>query len=126
MTEIVHPRGGAPVTLRPCPPWCTSSEHFTEHAVIDTDDGFHHYGPEVAIPTSDRMLWSDPETVVKVILKAWTSRLDADPGPARVELQLATTEQNTDTFVELTADEARAISTALLRLADLAERAIAE
>jgi hypothetical protein len=94
--------------------------------VIDTDDGFRHYGPEVAIPTSDRMLLSDPETVVRVTLKSWTPQLDADPGPARIELQLATTEQSTDMFVELTPDEARAVSTALVGLADIAERAIAE
>ena len=105
---------------------CTRREHFTENALIDTDDGFHHYGPELAIPTSDRMLLSGPETVVKVILKAWTPRLDADPGPGRIELQLATTEQTPTRSLSSPPDEARAISTALLRLADIAERAIAE
>lgn len=90
MAETVHPRGGAPVTLRPCPPWCSRREHFSDDLAIDTDDGYHHYGPEIAIPTSDRMALNDPETVVKVSLKAWTPELDANPGPARIELQLGT------------------------------------
>jgi hypothetical protein len=120
--EFVQPRDGHAVELRPCPAWCTLSEHFTDDQLVDADDGFHHYGPEIAVPTSDRMFPNGPESVVKVILKAWTSRLDAEPGPGRIELQLATTEENTDLYVELTPDEARAVSAALLQLADTAER----
>jgi hypothetical protein len=65
-------------------------------------DGFHHHGPQVAVPTSWRVLTDGPESVVKVVLKAWTERLDAEPGPGRIELQLATAEYNTDFYVELT------------------------
>ncbi len=127
MTEIIDPRDGDAVTLRPCPPWCTQSRHFAEDETVDSEDGFHHYGPEVAVPTSYRMFTDDdPESVVKVILKAWTNRLDAEPGPGRIELQLATTEYNTDAYVELTPDQARAVSAALLKLADLAARADTE
>ena len=68
----------------------------------------------------------DPESVVKVILKAWTNRLDAQPGPGRVELQLATTEYNTDSYVELTPDQARAVASALLKIAEIAARANTE
>lgn len=121
MTETVYPRGGDPVTLRPCPPWCTESRHFSNEDIVDVDDGFHHYGPEIAIPTSDRMLVDDPETVVKVILKSWTHPLDAEPGPGRVDLALATTEGYTDMYAELTPDEARALAAALLKIADIAE-----
>jgi hypothetical protein len=39
VTEIVHPRGGAPVTLRPCPSWCTCREHFGDDDVIDVENG---------------------------------------------------------------------------------------
>jgi hypothetical protein len=63
---------------------------------------------------------------VKVILKAWTNRLDAEPGPGHIELQLATTEYNTDAYVELTPDQARAVCSALLELADIAEGADTE
>lgn len=76
MTEIVHPRDGNAVALHPRPAWCTLDEHFADDAVIDADDGFHHYGPEIAVPTSDRMFTTGPESVVKVILKAWTHPLD--------------------------------------------------
>ena len=124
MTEIVQPRNGDAVLLRPCPAWCLLNEHFTDDGVVDADDGFHHYGPEIAVPTSDRFFTTGPESVVKVILKAWTRRLDADAEPesARIELQLATTEENTDSYVDLTPSEARAVSAALLELADTAER----
>jgi hypothetical protein len=121
VTETIQRRDGVPVTLRPCPPWCTRDRHFGEDDLIDADDGFHHYGPEIAIPTADRMLLDGPETIVKAILKSWTHPLDAEAGPARVELQLATTEQDTDMYAELTPDEARAVAAALLETADIAE-----
>lgn len=121
MTEIVHPRGGTPVTLRPCPPWCTCSQHFADDQVVDVDDGYHHCGPEVSVPTSDRMLHDDPEVVVKVALKAWTPSLDADANPARIELQLGAADHDTDMYAELTPAEARAVASALLELASVAD-----
>jgi hypothetical protein len=120
VTELIHPRDGDPVRLRPCPPWCIQTRHFTDDDVIYAEDGFHHDGPEIAVPTSFRMLTDGPESVVKVILKAWASRLDAVPGPGFVELQLATTEYNTDAYVELTPAQARTVASALLQLADTA------
>jgi hypothetical protein len=65
-----------------------------------------------------------PETVVKVILKSWTYPLGAEPGPGRVELQLATTEGNTDMYAELTPDEARTVASALLKIANIAETTV--
>jgi hypothetical protein len=91
--------------------------------MIDTDDGYHHYGREIAVPTSDRMTLNDPETVIKVSLKAWTPRPDGAPGPTRIELQLGTAEVNTDMFAELTSDEARAVASALAELAAVADGA---
>lgn len=123
MTETIRLRDGDPVTPRPCPAWCTQGRHFPLDYVADSDDGFHHYGPEVAIPTSDRMLLDGPETIVKVNLTSWTHPLGAEPGPSRVELQLATIEGNSDMYVELTPDEARAVASALVKEADIAERA---
>jgi hypothetical protein len=122
VAEIIHPQDGDAVELQPCPAWCTLNPHFADDGAIHAEDGFHHYGPEIVVPTSDRVFTDGPETVVKVMLKSWTSRLDAEPGPGRVELQLATTEQDTDMYVELTPGEARVISSALLELADNAER----
>jgi hypothetical protein len=123
VTETVHPREGGAVSLRPCPAWCAERRHFADDDVVYADDGFHHFGPEIAIPTSDRRLLHDPETVVKVILKAWTERLDAEPGPCRIELQLATAEENTDMYVDLTPGEARAVASALLKTVGIAEPA---
>lgn len=123
MTETVCPRNGRPVRLRPCPPWCTLEQHFVDDGAIDADDGFHHDGPEIAVATSFRALIDYPEMVVKVVLRAWTSRIDLEPDPSHIELQLATTESNTDMYVELTPSQARSVSSALLKLADTAERA---
>jgi hypothetical protein len=124
MMEIIYPQDGDAVTLRPCPHWCTLSEHFAHDEVVHADDGFHHYGPEIAVRTSFRTFVDSPDSVVKVLVKAWTTPLDAEPGPARVELQLADTEHNTDMYVELTPDQARAVSSALLQLADTAARTV--
>jgi hypothetical protein len=96
------------------------TQHFRPDLHIFADDGFHHDGPEIAVPTKDRISTRGPETVVKATVRAWTPRLDADPDPGHIELQLATTETNTDMFVELTPDEARAVASALLEQADLA------
>lgn len=120
--EIINVRGGDPVSLRPCPSWCALSQHFADGDTVDADDSFHHYGPEIAIPTSDRAVIHGPATVVKVTLKSWTHPLSAGPGPGRVELQLATTECNTDMSVELTPGQARAVASALIELAGIAER----
>lgn len=77
--ETVHPEDGDPVTLRPCPSWCTLAEHFDRDYPVFPDDGYHHHGPEIPVPTSYRTFLDGPDSVVKVILKAWTSRLDGDP-----------------------------------------------
>ena len=122
MTEVVHPRNGDAIALGSCPPWCALSRHFTDDAVIDADDGYHHCGPEIAIPTSDRMYRDAPETVIWAILKSWTHPLDADPGPAVVEINLGTAGERTDACAELTPAQARAVAAALLKLADTAER----
>jgi len=80
--EVVRPRDGDPVTLRPCPPWCTEDRHFADDDTIDAGDGYHHYGPETAIPTSYKYLGtaSEPDTVIRVVLKSWTCPLHASPG----------------------------------------------
>lgn len=123
MPEIVHPRDGDAVTLRPCPPWCTEQQHFAADDVIDASDGYHHYGPEIAVPTSDRFAGATDgaPTVVRVVLKAWTHPLDAEPSQTRIELNLGTAEERTDLCAEVTPSEARAIAQALLDLADTAE-----
>ena len=121
--EVVHPRDGNAVTLRPCPPWCTEERHFADGEVIYADHGYHHYGPEIQVPTSDRFggLTDGPETVVRVVLKSWTHPLDADPGPALIELNLGTAGERTDLCAEITPGEARAVAQALLDLAAAAD-----
>ena len=123
--EVVYPRDGEPVTLRPCPPWCTEERHFGDDEAVYADHGYHHYGPEIQVPTSDRFLGmtDGPETVVQVILKSWTHPLDAEPGPALIELNLGTAGERTDMCAEITPGEARAVAQALLDLAATAERA---
>lgn len=115
--EVIYPLDGNAVALRPCPPWCTLTEHFTSDLEIHADDGYHHYGREIEVRTSDRRFADGPEWVVKVILKSWTCPLGGEPGPARIELQFATTDGDTDLFVDLTSDEARAVSSALAEIA---------
>jgi hypothetical protein len=121
MAEIVHPRGGAAVELRPCPSWCTGGTHFPEAAVADPDDGFHHYGPEAAIATFDRIGINDPEIIVKAVVQAWTCPLGAEPGPAQVELALAPGGVITELSAGLTPAQARDVARVLLELADVAE-----
>lgn len=123
MTEVVYPRDGHPVTLGPCPPWCIERQHFLTDEIVDSDDGYLHMGAEIAVPTSYKTLNGpdDPETVVKVFLKSWTCPLDADPGPTVIELQLGTAEYNTDSCVDVTPAQARAIAQALIEFAATAE-----
>ena len=122
--EVVRPLDGEAVTLRPCPPWCTEGRHFADDEVIYADHGYHHYGTEIEVPTSYKFLGmaDGPETIVRAVLKSWTHPLDAEPGPALIELNLGTTAERTDMCAEVTPAEARAIAQALLDLADTAER----
>jgi hypothetical protein len=120
--EIVHPRGGDAVTLRPCPPWCTQDRHFDDGETVDVDDGFHHYGTETEIETSDRYAGhvTGPAATVRVVLKSWTHPLDAEPGPARIEISIGTAKERTDSSVEVTPGEAQLIAYALLGRAETA------
>ena len=123
--EVVRPRDGDAVTLRSCPLWCNEERHFADGEVIYADHGYHRYGPEIQVPTSDRFggMTDGPETVVRVVLKSWTHPLDAEPGPALIELNLGTAGERTDLCAEITPGEARAVAQALLDLAATAERA---
>ena len=124
MTEVVHPLDGDAVALRPCPPWCTENRHFADGEAIYADHGYHHYGTEIEVPTSDTFpgMTSGPRTIVRAVLKSWTHPLGADPGPALVELNLGTAGERTDVCAEITPAEARAVAQALLDLAAAAER----
>ena len=76
--------------------------------------------------TSWRVLTDGPESAVKVVLKACRSGWTPSPGrtgPDRTELQLATAEYNTGSYVEFTPGQARAVASALLGLAGSAARA---
>jgi Domain of unknown function (DUF6907) len=122
--EVVRPVDGEPVTLRPCPPWCTQTRHFADSEAVYADHGYHHCGCEVEVPISHPFLGlanGDP-TIVRAILKSWTHPLDADPGPSLIELNLGTATERTDLCAEATPAEARAIAQALLDLADTAEQ----
>ena len=123
MTEVVHPHDGDAITLRPCPSWCTLRRHVDDGGPVYASDGYHHYGPDRAVPTSDRFLGvtDGPGTVVRVILKSWTCPLTAEPGQAVIELNLGTAEAGTDMCAEITPGEARAVAAALIELADVAD-----
>jgi hypothetical protein len=54
--EVVLPLDGDAVTLRPCPPWCAEERHFADDEVIYADDGYHHHGTEIEVPTSSKFL----------------------------------------------------------------------
>src|SRR5215470_14103798 len=97
MPEVVYPRDGDAVTLRPCPPWCAEERHFADDDVVYADHGYHHYGPEVEVRTSYLFEGTadGAETIVWVVLKSWTHPLDADPGPTLIELNLGTASKRT-------------------------------
>jgi hypothetical protein len=124
MREIVHPRDGEAVALRPCPPWCTEVRHFAAGEVIYADHGYHHCGPGAEVATSYPFggLADGPGTIVRVVLKSWTPSLGAGPGPAFIELNLGTAEAGTDACAELSSAEARAVARALLDLAAVADQ----
>lgn len=124
MAEVVHPRDGKAVALRPCPAWCAEARHFDEGAVIYADDGYHHCGTAVEVPTSYRFMGTadGPETIIRAVLTSWTHPLGADPGPTLIELNLGTAAGRTDMCAELTPAEARAAARALVDLAAAAER----
>lgn len=77
------------------------------------------------MPTSYKFLGTADGawTIVRAVLKSWTHPLDADPGPALIELNLGTTAKRTDMCAEITPAQARAVARALLDLAAIAERA---
>ena len=124
MPEVVHPRDGDAVTLRPCPGWCTAGRHFGDGEAVYADHGYHHDGPQIEVPTSYKFLGMayGPPTIVRAVLKSWTHPLDAEPGPALIELNLGTAAERTDMCAEITPAEARAVARALLDLAAIAER----
>ncbi len=128
MPEVVYPRDGSAVTLRPCPTWCAEERHFADDEVIYADHGYHHYGPEVEVRTSYPFLGTTDgaETIVRVVLKSWTCPLGADPAPVLIELNLGTAGERTDMCAEITPSEARAVAQALLDLAATAERTEAD
>lgn len=122
MTEVVHPHDGDAITLRPCPPWCTLRRHVDDDGPVYASDGYHHYGPDRAMPASDRFLGlaDGPGIVVRVTLKSWTCPLAAAPGPALIEVNLGTAEAATDMGAEITPGQARAVAAALIELAGAA------
>src|SRR5579859_3451560 len=103
MPEVVRPLDGVPVTLRPCPHWCIETRHFADDEVIYADHGYHHYGTEIEVPTSDTFggMSDGPATIIRVVLKSWTHPMDADPGPTRIELNLGTATERTDLCAEI-------------------------
>jgi hypothetical protein len=124
MTEVIHPRDGDPVALRPCPAWCTKGRHFADDEVIYADHGYHHRGAEIGVPTSYPFLGmtDGAPTIVRAVLMSWTHPLGADPGPALIELNLGAAAERTDMCAEITPAEARAVARVLLDLAAIAER----
>ena len=102
MPEVVRPVDGDPVTLRPCPSWCTRGRHFADGMVVHADDGYHHTGDETEVPTSSPFLGmtDGAPTIVRAVLKSWTHPLGAAPGPALIELSLGTAAERTDLCAE--------------------------
>jgi hypothetical protein len=118
--KIIHTRDGDQFEIRPCPSWCTD-EHFPPDEHVDSDDGFHHCGPDVSIPTSHQPFTGKECSTVRLYLKTWVLPLDAEPGTGCVDLTLFTADG--EPTVELTSREARTLAAALVQLADTAERA---
>ena len=92
--------------------------------MIYADHGYHPFGTEIEVPTSYTFggMTEGPETIVRMVLKSWTHPLDADPGPALIELNLGTASERTNMCAEITPAGPWAVARALLDLADTAER----
>jgi hypothetical protein len=118
---IVQVAGGGSVELGPCPDWCRGGHGLGEDVPVNAGDGFHHVGPGASVTVEWRAKLDGPPDTVNMQLEAFTAPLDADPGPARIELELKTTDG--EAYTELTSAEARAVAASLLRLADVAQRA---
>jgi hypothetical protein len=86
------------------------SRHFAEDDVVDADDGYHHYGPEAAVPACDRVSHDAPATVVRVTLKSWTHPLGAEPGRALIEINIGSAAELSDACAEITPGQARAVA----------------
>jgi hypothetical protein len=113
---------GSTVDLKPCPPWCLGDHGFPQGAPVPvTMDGFHHAGPDTSVAVAWRAWLTDgPPDRVTARLASFTMPLDADPGPARIDLHLQSSTDEAST--ELTPAEARALAACLLMLADTAQR----
>jgi hypothetical protein len=101
--EAVHSFDGNAVTLSPCPPWCTDGRHSSDDELIYADHGCHHHGTEIEVPTSYKFpgTTDGPETIVRAVLKSWTRPLDAEPGPAFIELNIGTAPDHSDKYVKI-------------------------
>ena len=98
--------------------------HFADDEAIYADHGYHHYGTEIEVQTAYPFagMTDGAPTIGRAVLKSWTHPLDADPGPALIELNLGTAAGRTGMCAEITPAEARAAAQALLNLAGTAER----
>lgn len=106
------------LTLQPCPSWCTGG-HFGPHLVIlHPMDGFFHDGPEVTI-TDDSAGVCDGghDAELWLGLASWVPTLAAVPG--RVHIRMS---GEGDCVYYFTLETARALASALNRLADQVDR----
>lgn len=88
MTEVACPREAGAVALRRWPPWRILNQHFADGEVADADDGYHHYGPEIAVSASysdaPRRTRDGRESDPQVL----DAFLGAEPGPGAHRDQL--------------------------------------
>jgi hypothetical protein len=124
MAEIVRTTRGESVELGPCPAWCAMGDrHFSEDELPDVADGFHHFGPEVMLPTAFRAILDRPKPAVRLQLQSFARGLAEESGPPRIEIELAVAGERVEQPVELTPDEARVLAASLVSLADIASKA---
>lgn len=120
---IVELTDGSTVELKPCPAWCLGDHGFPrETPVSPVIDSFHHQGPDATVSVAWRANPDAGPDSVTVQLMSFTEPLDADPGPARIDIYLRTS-TGEEAYTELTPAEARSLAASLLMLADTAQRA---
>jgi hypothetical protein len=96
---------------KPCPPWCTGVHDLP----LYPDEGFHHYGPEVAMTVAHSPYFDQP-IPLQVLLKSWVPLLTAEPGPPFIEVCV-----DREPGPELTPAQARRLAETLLRVSKDAE-----
>jgi hypothetical protein len=110
----------AVVTLA-CPSWCTRTEHFPQRPPETADDSFTHHWLNFELKLDEPGSGQCPASAVAVAIWAQSENLQAEAGPAWVELNLSGPDKGPDLWIDLTPAQAREVGMMLVDVARAAE-----